>query len=396
MAITPNSTLSRDYDSIRDRQNSDITKLSRDVLLHIFSFLDLCSLARTARVSREFKAVVLGGHSSKLWLRFALPGLPVSLSYKAVFSQHNNGFGSAYQQTELKRDQNQGAHRISNVSISENGQRIVTGSIQDKNLSIWDTKGNEVTHIPSAVGQSIGRVKISPDGSVIVSAAPDLKYASVWNETDGGWEFSHNLETTVVTTFIDISQTALYIATGSSQKVTVWRGAEPTDSIQGNKLSFTAFSPDEAHLVIGASFSNQLTVQKLNQQLPPNCITLGDCELVMNLTASIEKIAVALMDGTVKIVGFDGSMMQTLAGGHTTSVTSVAFLEGLFVTGSYDGRVCVWNQDYATLEATLTTPNSPTTKSVGLGMGKTIVAATDAMKAYVWSFQPDLLERILS
>jgi WD40 repeat protein len=70
------------------------------------------------------------------------------------------------------------------MAVTPDGQRAVTGSLLDNNLTVWDLESREELRTLRGHTGTVNAVAVTPDGRCVVSGSQD-KTLKVWNLESG-------------------------------------------------------------------------------------------------------------------------------------------------------------------------------------------------------------------
>ncbi|KAH9009494.1 hypothetical protein EDB85DRAFT_2298559 [Lactarius pseudohatsudake] len=329
-------------------------------------------------------------------LPFAPSGSPVSAGYSSSFPRIlrvERGRISHWPSSEMVIPSSGG--QILSISISSDGQRIVTGS-DDRTIRVWDANTGETEAGPfTGHTSSVNSVAFSPDGQRIVSGSHD-RTIRVWNASTGEMEAGPFTGHTDWVNSVAFSPDGQRIVSGSHDgTIRVWNastGETEAGPFTGhtNSVKSVAFSPDGQRIVSG---SNDGTIRVWNAstgETEAGPFT-GHTDWVKSVAFSPDgqRIVSGSRDGTIRV--WNASTGETEAGpftGHTHSVNSVAFSPDgqRIVSGSDDGTICVWNASTGETEAGPFTGHTSSVNSVAFSPdGQRIVSGLHDGTIRVWN-----------
>ncbi|MGK7892778.1 MAG: NACHT and WD repeat domain-containing protein, partial [Xenococcus sp. (in: cyanobacteria)] len=194
---------------------------------------------------------------------------------------------------------------VSSVTISEDGNYIVSGST-DNTVKLWSVENRELLHTFNGHENSVNSVAISEDGNYIISGSND-KTVKLWSVENRELLHTFNGHENSVNS-VAISEDGNYIVSGSlNGEVKLW-------SVENRELLHT-FNSDESE-VLSVAISED-----------GNYIISGST------------------DNTVKLWSVENRELLHTFNGHENSVNSVTISEdgNYIVSGSTDNTVKLWS-----------------------------------------------------
>ncbi|MEJ6483797.1 tetratricopeptide repeat protein [Nostoc punctiforme UO1] len=239
---------------------------------------------------------------------------------------------------------------INAVAFSPDGKMIVSGSKgRDKNLCLWDIKGNQIDKLWQGHEDSINAVAFSRNGKIIVSGGDD-KTIRLW-DIDGntigeplrGHESSVNA--------VAFSPDGQMIVSGGNDNLRLWdinsnlivnQLREPKNysllsSLHKDGVNALAFSPDGQTIVSGGN--DNLHLWKIRNKDEDDVIPV-----VLELyTVSISITAVAFSPDGQKIVSGSKSMYSLSPNTEDRYSISDESKDNTLFDKSQDNTLCLWD-----------------------------------------------------
>ncbi len=288
---------------------------------------------------------------------------------------------------------------INSVAFSPDGQRIATGSgdwpSDDHTAKVWEAASGKELVTLNGHTMVINSVGFSPDGQRIVTGSED-KTAKVWDAASGKELVTLNGHTMAFDS-VGFSPDGQRMVTGSDDHTAkVWEAVSGKELLtfkgHGGMISSVGFSPDGQRIVTGSDdhtakvwdVAGGLSADKMGG----NLLTLkGHSDGIRSVAFSLDgqRIVSGGYDQTAKVWdAANGREILTLRG-HSNVVSSVAFspLDGRrIVTGSWDLTAKVW--DAASSKELLTLNNGPIASVTFSPDGQRIVTGSWDATAKVW------------
>ena len=235
---------------------------------------------------------------------------------------------------------------VYSVAFSPNGQRIVTGSLDDT-AKVWEVASGQELFTLRGQGGGIWSVAFSPDGQRIVTGSGDHT-AMVWEAASGRKLLTLKGHNACVES-VAFSPDGQRIVTGSGDHTAmVWDATSGTNllTLKGHStwVESVAFSPDGQRIVTG---SDDHTAKLWEATSGTNLLTLrGHSGWIQSVAFSPDgqRIVTGSIDQTAKVwEAASGQDLFTLRG-HSAPIWSVAFSSDgqRIVTGSGDQTARVW------------------------------------------------------
>ena len=277
---------------------------------------------------------------------------------------------------------------IWSVAISADGERIVTGSV-DQTAKVWEAvSGRELLTLRGHSAQ-IWSVVFSPDGQRIVTGSGD-QTAKVWEAVSGRELLTLKGHMAAIWS-VAFSPDGERIVTGSGDRtVRVWEAATGREllTLKGPRAQVrsVAFSPDGLRIVAGGE---DQTARVWETASGRELVTLkghGDQIRSVAFSPDSQRIATGSEDQTARVwEAGSGRELRTLKG-HSAAIWSVDFsADGQrIVTGSEDQTARVWEtasgRELFTLKG-----HTSWIRSVAVSPdGQRIVTGSDDQTAKVW------------
>ena len=245
---------------------------------------------------------------------------------------------------------------VFSVAFSPDGQRIVTGSIDDTG-KVWEAASGKELLTLKGHSAGIMSVAFSPDGQQVATGSLDGT-AKVWDTASGKELFTLRGRSAAVfvggfnedpVNSTHFSPDGHRIAAGINDgTVKVWEaaGGKELFTLRGHNggVNSVAFSPDGQRLVTG---SDDDTARVWEAATGEELLTRkGHSSPVQSVAFSADggRIATGSLDGTAKVWEAASGKERLTFKGHSRGVFSAAFSpDGQWiVTGSLDGTAKVW------------------------------------------------------
>jgi WD40 repeat protein/serine/threonine protein kinase len=277
---------------------------------------------------------------------------------------------------------------IRSVAFSPDGQRIVTGS-EDNTAKVWEAaSGRELLTLRGHT-YAIRSVAFSPDGQRIVTGSDD-QTAKVWDAASGRELLTVKGHSSPIWS-VAFSPDGQRIVTGSSDTTAkVWKAASGTNlftlRVHNSWILSVAFSPDGQRIVTG---SEDQIVKVWDAASGKELLTLkghGGRVLCVAFSPDGQRIVTGSGDNTAKVwEAASGTNLFTLKG-HSSGINSVAFSPDgqRIVTGSEDQTAKIWE---AANREELLTLRGHTNEIISVAFspdGQRIVTGSDDQTAKVW------------
>ncbi|KEP45219.1 WD40-repeat protein (notchless protein), related protein [Rhizoctonia solani 123E] len=248
-------------------------------------------------------------------------------------------------------------HAVQTLSISPDGQRIVTG-YPDGSLAIWDMQTSAVSRSRESHRDVVTCAIFAPHGNLVASSSHDATIR-LWNVTEGLHD-SHILAGhSGPVHSVAFSPNNTLIASGSSDRtIRLWdpNAVRPLHGPyieHSSRITSVAFSPDGTKLVSG-SWDKTIRVWLVdlsNSRLGNNPLVLAghsDSVTCVLFSPDGSKIASGSVDKTIQIWDAQTgtkSVSYTSPAKHSDSVTSIAFSPtgGYVGSCSLDGAIQLWD-----------------------------------------------------
>ncbi len=328
---------------------------------------------------------------------------------------------------------------VSAVAISPDGQRVVSGSL-DNTLKVWNLATGEEERTLTGHGDSVNAVAISPDGQRVVSSSRD-KTLKIWKlvtgkeertltghdgsvnaiaiSPDGQWVVSGSWDNTLkvwnlVTgeeertlsghggsvTAVAISPDGQRVVSGSVDKtLKVWNLAtgkeERTLTGHGGWVSAVTISPDGQRVVSG---SQDKTLKVWNLATGEEELTLtghGGWVSAVTISPDGQRVMSGSLGKTLKVWNLATGKEERTLTGHNGSVSAVAIsLDGQrVVSGSVDNTLKIWNLSTGEEELTLTGHGSSVYAVAISPDGQRVVSGSKDKTLKVWNLSTGEEER---
>ncbi|MDV2993263.1 MAG: Tol-Pal system protein TolB [Chroococcidiopsis sp. SAG 2025] len=277
------------------------------------------------------------------------------------------------------------------AAISPDGATIVTGS-SDRNLQLWDRKGQAIGKPFVGHTDSVQSVAFSPDGKSIVSGSRDSS-VRLWNlqgKPIGEPFVGH----TGFVYSVGFSPDGKSIVSGSGDNsVRLWnlQGKPMGKPFEGHKgfVYSVGFSPDGKSIVSGSG-DNSVRLWDL-QGKPIGKPFVGHRNFVQSIAFSPDgkSIVSGSGDNTLRLWNLQGQAIGKPFVGHTNYVLSVAFSPDgkSIVSGSNDNSVRLWDLQGKPIGKPLV-GHTQRVYSVGFSPdGKSIVSGSDDNSVRLWDLQ---------
>ncbi|MEB3341373.1 serine/threonine-protein kinase [Okeania sp.] len=294
---------------------------------------------------------LLQGLKSSLFLEKTLSGYFQEVNAIALTRDGQTLAGGSFntikiwnlQTGELERNiQNAHQDKITALSISPNGQKLVSGSA-DKTIKIWNlTNGKLLKDIKDDTSQ-VKAITISPDGQTIASVGSD-KLMKLWNIETGSQIDKTRPDQKHEVNALAFSQDGQTLATGANNgTIRLWTSTlAPILTLKGHNQAVNAItiSPDNKTLVSG---SEDGTIKILDLNTRDGEI-VADTSPIKSLVFSADSRTI--VSGGEQIAFWDSITEQKLQTffGHSAQVTSLAITPDgkTLVSGSLDRTIKVW------------------------------------------------------
>jgi eukaryotic-like serine/threonine-protein kinase len=237
---------------------------------------------------------------------------------------------------------------ITSVAFSPDGQRIVTGSL-DQTAKVWEAASGKELLTLKGHGASVSSVAFSPDGQRIVTGSYD-QTAKVW-EAASGRELLTLIGHLAGVRSAAFSPDGQRIVTGGRDRTAkVWEAVtgKVLHTLEGHSdpITSVAFSPDSQRIATASQYGPAKVWDAESGKEIPRLITHGQGTWLMSVAFSPDgqRIVTGGWDNTAKVWdAASGKELLTLKG-HTDGVSSVAFSPDgqRIITGSYDSTAKVW------------------------------------------------------
>lgn len=236
---------------------------------------------------------------------------------------------------------------VSCIAISPDGQRIVSGSI-DQTVRIWESDtGRELVSFEAQHGPVLG-VAISPNGRWIASVGGGAKMLRL-SEIESGAELVsvHEIEDGAwsICFLDDCHRVAVGTAAGSLRIVDIQAGCEISRWLGHTEpVVSIALFPDSKRLVT-ASFDKTVRVWDSESGVQQSCM-IGHEGGVYGVACSPDgrQLASASSDRTIRLWSVETGEVEASLNGHDACVTSVAYSsDGRLASASHDGTVRIWD-----------------------------------------------------
>ena len=305
-------------------------------------------LADKQPVNAVFNAIAATGLSQSVLVQF--PDHP-------QFASVDGSLLDVFQVANLENNQLLHKSAVNSAQYSPDGQRIVSGS-RDNKVQVWNARtGAPIGKPLQGHEDSVRSVSYSRDGQHIVSGSEDGT-VRVWDASTGapiGKPLQgHEAEVNSVA----YSPDGQRIVSGSGDKtVRVWdasAGKPIGKPLQGHEAAVysVAFSPDGQHIVSGSE-DGTVRVWDASTGAPIGKPLQGHEAAVYSVAYSPDgqRIVSGSFDNTVRV--WDASTGKSIGKplqGHTDAVWSVAFSPDgqRIVSGSLDKTVRVWDASTGT------------------------------------------------
>ncbi|CAE6444452.1 unnamed protein product [Rhizoctonia solani] len=248
-------------------------------------------------------------------------------------------------------------HAVQTLSISPNGQRIVTG-YPDGSLAIWDMETSAVSRSRESHRDVVTCAVFAPHGNLVASSSHDATIR-LWNVTEGLQDSRILAGHSGPVHSVAFSPTSTLIASGSSDRtIRLWdpNAARPLHGPyieHSSRITSVAFSPDGTKLVSG-SWDKTIRVWSVdlsNLGLGNNPLVIAghsDSVTCVLFSPDGSKIASGSVDKTIQIWDAQTgtkSVPYTSPAKHSDSVTSIAFSPngGYVGSCSLDGAIQLWD-----------------------------------------------------
>jgi len=258
----------------------------------------------------------------------------------------------------LRHDLVEHGDRVTSITISPDGQTLVSGSI-DRTIKIWDlATGTLIRTLDKHTGE-VASVAVSPDGEYLAigSHIHPQSNVKVWHLATGKLIHTllgHHKPVNCVT----ISPDGHLLASGSN-KIKIWhlqKGDRICTLWHSDPVNSAAINPDSTILASGGSDSK---IRLWNPRTGDLLQTLtGHKGLISAVAISTngEILVSGSADNTIKIWHLaTGKLLNTLTG-HAAAVRSIAIApDGQTIfSGSADNTIKIWRTHTAELLHTLT------------------------------------------
>ena len=278
--------------------------------------------------------------------------------------------------------------RVTSITISPDGQTLVSGSI-DRTIKIWDlATGTLIRTLDKHTGE-VASVAVSPDGEYLAigSHVHPQSNVKVWHLATGKLIHTllgHHKPVNCVT----ISPDGHLLASGSN-KIKIWhlqKGDRICTLWHSDSVNSAAINPDSTILASGGSDSK---IRLWNPQTGELLQTLTGHKALVSavaITTNGEILVSGSADNTIKIWHLaTGKLLNTLTG-HAAAVTSIAIApDGQTIySGSADNTIKIWRTDIAELLHTLT-GHTGTVNAIAISPNSQLLASGSSDKTIkIW------------
>lgn len=248
--------------------------------------------------------------------------------------------------------QNGHAHVVSNLKLSDDGSRMITGSF-DNTAILWDTATGKKLRTFSGHTQYVTDVDLSPDGRIVATASYD-NTAIVWESSTS--KILRTLSHSGHVVSVALSADAKYVVTGTDEgDVILWSVStgEKTRQFRGPKKSdgrcirvaSIALSESGSHLAAGFQGGGTFVWDLVSKRAPRSFVRGDGFETDVDLSADGRHLVTVSFDR--KAVLWDTSTGKIVREfpGHTDFVNCAAICgDGKrLVTGSSDNTAILWD-----------------------------------------------------
>lgn len=207
--------------------------------------------------------------------------------------------------------------RIMKVAFSPDGTHLAVAVFADKEASnniivIWDIQQQKIVKRLKKHKQAISSIVFSQDNQWLASGSFDGS-VNLWHWKTGNIEktFQHSLPITSLDYTTDKQLLAIGLQDGRVQFLEI-NTEKLTHVIKHDSWTSQLIFFQNGKRLISSSFQNKVTIQKLPEQTIEKEINIYQTITRVDLNKTEDRIAVSLMDGTVRIYDLQGQLQDLL------------------------------------------------------------------------------------
>lgn len=308
-----------------------------------------------------------------------------AIAYVPTVATGNSNYSLAH---NIVPNQEEEDHNIRSVSITPNGQTIVTGG-EDGQIQVWNGLSGQLEKTIAAQEDGIQTVVVSADGDTIISGGEDSQI-KIWNRRSGQLERTLEGHEGEINSVALSANGAIIASAGGDSRVNVWNRAtgKLERSLEGHEeaVKSVAISADGNTIVSGGQ-DKQVKIWRWRTGELKNT-TQSHAEEVRSVAISYDGniIVSGSGDHSIKIWDAQGNLQHTLQG-HTSKVDSVTISSDgrSIVSGSRDRSIKIWSLSTQALEQNLTTTDSADITSIAASANnQVLVSAGNGASLAIW------------
>ncbi len=206
--------------------------------------------------------------------------------------------------------------RIMKVAFSPDGTHLAVAVFADKegsnDIVIWDIQQNKIVKRLKKHKQAVSYIIFSEDNQSLVSGSFDGS-VNIWHWKTGSIEntFQYNLPITSIELSTDKQLLAIGFQDGHVKLIEI-NTEKLTHVIKHDSWTSQLIFFQNGKRLISSSFQNKVTIQKIPEQTIEKEIKIYQTITRVDLNKTEDRIAVSLMDGTVRIYDLQGQLQDLL------------------------------------------------------------------------------------